>query len=103
MFNFRKKFEPVQVFDKDGVRMTIFKIAGKPVEGRRVYGHFLTDHEYDILFPVSGNIRVVPLVDYKKSHFRKDRDMFMRVLLSKEDIPIRKIGNRHILGWSFKK
>ncbi|MCK4525424.1 MAG: hypothetical protein KAU07_03230 [Candidatus Andersenbacteria bacterium] len=104
MFAFGKTFSPVIVFKKSNVPMIVKKIAGVQAEGRSIYGYFLTDNEIDRIFPrIHEDYYTMPLWNPKRSLFKKGKDIYMREILKKADVPIRKIKSRHILGWSFKE
>ena len=103
MLGIKETFYPPAAFYDRDIRITIREIAGKAVEGRSIYGFFITEKELNKLFPKTGDYRVMPIGEFKGNIFKKGKDIYMERLFKELEIPVRKIRFWHILGWPFKK
>ena len=103
MFGIEKNFYPPAFFYEGDIRIAIKNVAGIPTKGRSIYGFFVTEEEFNKLFPeVYNGYRAMPISEAIGKIFKKGSDIYMEELLGMHKVPVRKIRIRHTLGWSFK-
>jgi aldehyde:ferredoxin oxidoreductase len=99
----KKNFYPPAFFYEGDVRIIIKNIAGIPTKGRSIYGFFVTEEEFNRLFPeIYNSYRTMPISEAIGKIFKKGSNIYMEELLGMHKVPIRKIRIWHTLGWSFE-
>ena len=98
----KKNFYPPAIFYEGDIQVIIKNIAGIPTEGRSIYGFFVTKEDLEKLFLKRGDYYIMPIRELRISIWKRGGGVYMKELLEMSKVPVRKIGIRHMLGWSFK-